>query len=71
MLQLCGSRTSGTITWMTGPKTLADHIVPTLNHAAEAAGRPAPRIVALVALHVTDDVQGARAGAATRPWQVR
>ena len=35
-----------TITWMTGPKTLAEHIVPSVRQAATEAGRPAPRIVA-------------------------
>ena len=40
MLKLAAERTAGTITWMTGPKTLADHTVPTLLKAAEP--RPAP-----------------------------
>ena len=29
-----------------GPDTLADHTMPTINAAAEAAGRPAPRVIA-------------------------
>src|SRR5215208_930673 len=41
MLKLCGRRTAGTLTWMCGPKTLGDHIGPTLRAAAEEAGRPA------------------------------
>lgn len=41
MLSLAGRRTAETITWMTGPKTLAHHIGPTLRAAAAAeAGRP-------------------------------
>lgn len=42
---------------------LADHIVPALTTAAEAAGRPAPRIVALVPGVVTDDVEAVKAKA--------
>ncbi len=63
MLGVCGRRTAGTITWMTGPTTLHEHVVPTLHSAAEAAGRPEPRVVGLVAVHITDDVAGARAAA--------
>jgi 5,10-methylenetetrahydromethanopterin reductase len=66
MLRLAGRRTAGTITWMTGPKTLAEHIGPTLREAAEAAGRPpgAVRVVAPLPVCVTDDVDGARVAAA-------
>jgi F420-dependent oxidoreductase-like protein len=64
MLELCGRRTAGTITWMTGPKTLHEHVVPTIAKAAAAAGRGAPRVAALVPVHVTDDVAAARARAA-------
>jgi 5,10-methylenetetrahydromethanopterin reductase len=66
MLKLCGRRTAGTLTWMCGPKTLGDHIGPTLRAAAEEAGRPAGavRVVAGLPISVTDDVAGARAQAA-------
>jgi len=64
MLDLAAQRTSGTITWCTGPRTLADYVVPTINAAAEAAGRPAPRIVAALPLAVTDDPEDARSSAA-------
>jgi 5,10-methylenetetrahydromethanopterin reductase len=60
MLQLAGSMTEGTVTWMTGPDTLRDHIVPSISAAAEAAGRPPPRIVASLPIAVTDDPDGAR-----------
>ena len=43
MLRVAGRRTAGTITWMTGPKTLRDHIGPTLRAAAAEAGRE-PRV---------------------------
>ena len=39
MLRVAGRRTSGTITWMTGPKTLREHVGPTLRGAAADAGR--------------------------------
>jgi 5,10-methylenetetrahydromethanopterin reductase len=66
MLRLAGRRTAGTLTWMTGPKTLAEHVVPTLREAAVEAGRPASavRVVASLPVSVTDDVAGARAQAA-------
>lgn len=65
MLELAGSLADGTITWMTGPATLADHIVPTITRAAEGAGRPAPRVVGALPVLVTDDPDGARERAAT------
>ena len=46
MLKLTGRLADGTITWMTGPKTLESHIVPVLREAAKEAGRPEPRVVA-------------------------
>ncbi|MGH3677133.1 MAG: TIGR03564 family F420-dependent LLM class oxidoreductase [Mycobacterium sp.] len=66
MLRLAGRRTAGTLTWMTGPKTLAEHISPTLRAAAAEAGRPesAVRVAASLPVSVTDDVAGARAQAA-------
>lgn len=60
-LALTGAVADGTVTWMTGPKTLADHIVPSITSAAADAGRPAPRIIAALPVLVTDDVDGARA----------
>ncbi|MER6775130.1 hypothetical protein ACF1D2_18540 [Streptomyces bacillaris] len=41
-------------------RALAEHIVPAVTRAAEEAGRPAPRIVALVNGVVTDDVDAVR-----------
>ncbi len=63
MLELCGSRTDGTITWMTGPKTLGEFTVPRINRAAAAAGRPAPRVVAGLPIAVCDDAAEGRAKA--------
>lgn len=66
MLRLAGRRTSGTITWMAGPKTLAEQTGPVLREAAEAAGRAksAVRVVACLPVSVTDDVDAVRAAAA-------
>jgi 5,10-methylenetetrahydromethanopterin reductase len=66
MLRLAGQRTAGTITWMTGPKTLKEHIGPALRNAAAEAGRPdgSVSIAAALPIAVTDDVAAARAVAA-------
>ncbi len=55
MLRIAGERASGTITWMVGPKTLDEHIVPRIASAAEDAGRPAPRVCLGLPICVTDD----------------
>ena len=60
MLRLAGTFADGTITWMTGPKTLEAHIGPTIREAAKAAGRPDPRVVAGLPLAITSDPDGAR-----------
>jgi F420-dependent oxidoreductase-like protein len=60
MLRLAGQVADGTITGETGPRTLADHIVPTIRAAADAAGRPAPRVVVCLPICVTDDVDRSR-----------
>jgi F420-dependent oxidoreductase-like protein len=46
MLELCGSRTDGTTLWMADERAIGSYVVPHLTRAAEAAGRPAPRVVA-------------------------
>jgi 5,10-methylenetetrahydromethanopterin reductase len=60
MLKLAGERTDGTVLWMTGPATVRDHIVPSITAAAQAAGRPSPRVVCSLPVCVTDDPDGAR-----------
>lgn len=64
MLKVAAELADGTLTWCTGPKTLADHITPTINAAAEAAERPAPRVIAALPVCVTDDFEGAKTRAA-------
>jgi len=43
MLGIAARQASGTITWMVGLNTLADHIVPTITAAAAKAGDPIPK----------------------------
>lgn len=59
MLKLAGTYADGTITWMTGVKTLEDHIIPKIRKAATEAGRPAPRIVAGVPTAIVADKDAA------------
>ena len=60
MLATAGELTDGTLTWLVGNGTLAAHIVPSIRAAAEAAGRPAPRVVAGLPVCVTSDPAAAR-----------
>ena len=55
MLRIAGEMSDGTITWMTGPKTIESHIVPRISKAAEGAGRPKPRVVVGLPVAVTDN----------------
>jgi F420-dependent oxidoreductase-like protein len=64
MLRLTGEMADGTITWMTGPRTLSEHIGPAVREAAAAAGRPDPQVVAGLPVCVTDNPDGAREQAA-------
>ena len=64
MLGIAARQAQGTITWMVGPVTLAEHIVPTITAAAAEAGRPAPRVVVTLPVCVTDDVDTGRRRAA-------
>jgi F420-dependent oxidoreductase-like protein len=53
MLELTGGEADGTITWMTGAGTIAEHTAPTIRAAAEAAGRPEPEVVAALPVLAT------------------
>jgi F420-dependent oxidoreductase-like protein len=64
MLRVAARLAAGTITWMTGPKTLGGHTVPTLSAAAREAGAPAPRVVAGLPIVLVRDAAAARAKAA-------
>ncbi|MFE7131404.1 LLM class F420-dependent oxidoreductase [Streptomyces sp. NPDC057638] len=63
-LRVSGELADGILPYLAGPRALSEHIVPAVTAAAEAAGRPAPRIVALVPGVVTDDVDAVREKAA-------
>ncbi|HEY8985957.1 MAG TPA: LLM class F420-dependent oxidoreductase [Streptomyces sp.] len=62
-LRASGELADGILPYLAGPRALAEHIVPALTKAAESAGRPAPRVVAMVPGVVTDDVDAVRATA--------
>ncbi len=65
MLRLAGERADGTVLWMTGPATVRDYVVPAITAAAQAAGRPSPRVICILPVCVTDDTDAARARADT------
>ncbi len=65
MLRIAGEFTDGTNTWMVGPKTMENHIVKRLASAAQAAGRPAPRVVGGVPIALTNQPDAARESIAT------
>ncbi|MBK5222311.1 MAG: TIGR03564 family F420-dependent LLM class oxidoreductase [Acidimicrobiia bacterium] len=64
LLRVAGELTDGTILWMGNARSIETHVAPRINAAAEAAGRPAPRIVAGLPVAVHDDVDEARRVAA-------
>lgn len=61
MLKLAGRLASGTITWMVGPRTLNEHIIPTLAASAAAAARATPRVIAGFPIVLTNKPDEARA----------
>ncbi len=63
MLEIAGRLADGTVTWMTGPNTLREHVVPLINQAAAAADNPPPRVCVGMPIAVTDNADRARARA--------
>jgi alkanesulfonate monooxygenase SsuD/methylene tetrahydromethanopterin reductase-like flavin-dependent oxidoreductase (luciferase family) len=63
-LQVTGELADGTLPASTGPRTIEEFVAPTIQAAAVKAGRPRPRIIAMVSVGVTSDVDGVRAAAA-------
>ncbi|MCC3772677.1 TIGR03564 family F420-dependent LLM class oxidoreductase [Streptomyces sp. UNOC14_S4] len=59
-LRASGELADGILPFLAGPRALAEHIVPAVTAAAAAAGRPAPRVVAIVPGVVTDDAESTR-----------
>src|SRR4051812_49064114 len=65
LLRVAGELADGTVLWMAPPKAIETHVVPKVNAAAAAAGRPTPRIVAGLPVAVHDDEAEARSAAVT------
>ena len=59
MLKVTAALADGTLTWCTGPQTLANHTIPTLKAAADKVGRDAPRVIAALPVCVTNDREAA------------
>jgi F420-dependent oxidoreductase-like protein len=55
MRRIAGAIADGTITWMTGRRTLAEQVGPGVRGAAREAGRPEPRIAAGFPVALTND----------------
>ena len=60
MLKIAGELADGTNTWMVGPRTMEEHVVKRLTAAADAAGRPAPKIVGAYPVVLTNRPDEAR-----------
>jgi F420-dependent oxidoreductase-like protein len=64
LLRVAGELADGTILWMANARSIENHVAPRINTAAQAEGRPSPRIVAgLPVAVVDDDAEGRRAAA--------
>jgi alkanesulfonate monooxygenase SsuD/methylene tetrahydromethanopterin reductase-like flavin-dependent oxidoreductase (luciferase family) len=63
MVQAAGELADGVVTWLAGPRTLGEEIIPQLQRAA--AGRGAPRVVAALPVALTPGPQ-ADSGTAQR-----
>jgi F420-dependent oxidoreductase-like protein len=60
MLQLAGELTDGTITYWANERAVGEHIVPRIAAAADAAERPAPRVVVGLPVAVVGDADAGR-----------
>ncbi|MFJ9176174.1 TIGR03564 family F420-dependent LLM class oxidoreductase [Streptomyces sp. NPDC102360] len=64
LLRVAGELADGVVLFMASARAIETHVAPRLRAAAEAAGRPEPRIVAGLPVAVHDDVEEARAATA-------
>ncbi len=64
LLRVAGEKADGTVLWMGNARAIESHVRPRIDAAAEAAGRPTPRVVAGLPVAVHDDVEEARRTAA-------
>lgn len=69
MLKVAGELSDGTSMFWCGPNYIERTAVPAITRAADAAGRPAPRVIAGIPLSVTANEEAARASCA-RVWEV-
>lgn len=60
MRRIAGELADGTITWMVGERTLAEHVVPDVAAAARDAGRPPPRVVGSLPICLASEPAAAR-----------
>ena len=60
MLDVAGRLADGTCLWMTGPNTIASHIVPKISAAADQAERASPRVVAGFPIVLSNNENAAR-----------
>ncbi|MBX7456276.1 LLM class F420-dependent oxidoreductase [Mycolicibacterium sp. 3033] len=63
-LRVTGELADGTLPYLAGPRTIGEFIAPTIAKAASDAGRPQPRIIAMVPVVIDDDTDAAHARAA-------
>lgn len=64
LLRVAGEHCDGVVLWMAPARAIEAHVVPRVQAAASAAGRPAPRVVAGLPIAVHDDLDEARAAMA-------
>lgn len=69
MLKVAGELSDGTSMFWCGPNYIERTAVPAITKAADAAGRPAPRVIAGIPLSVTANEEAARASCA-KVWEV-
>lgn len=60
MCRLGGEMADGVTTWLAGPKSLEEVVVPAVSAGAREAGRPAPRVLAGIPVAVDPDRDRAR-----------
>jgi 5,10-methylenetetrahydromethanopterin reductase len=58
MLQVAGELADGTVTWLAGPRTIAERITPAIT--AASGSRPAPQVVAALPVCVTSEPEAVR-----------
>lgn len=63
MCRLGGELADGVTTWLAGPKSLEEVVLPAVSEGAEAAGKPSPRVVAGIPVAVDGDRDRAEAAA--------